>query len=481
MRDPLRFNLVLLPFLFCFQPSMFLISVNQSILIAFLGSLAFLVYYFLDKKASIMAELREKNIAIDAQKKELEEANRELELKNTSLDLLNKKLVSEMAERENIQNFSFARDRYLANTSSEMRSPLNNINHLTHSLLESSPREDQVEALRNLQFSVNDLVVFINDMLNFSKIEVGKVNLADREFNLAASIRSVQNRFEQQVKEKGLLFNLECDADVPENLLGDQARLVQIVSNLLSKMIHQTDEGMVDVHFSAENTKWSTITLKIAVSGTDNGQGLQLLENLQQPSKEELEKGQYDRQDLSLAIAKRLIELQNGTLEVESRAGLGTAFLVSMPFKNINKEKKLAVSQASRNYSNLEGTHVLLVEDNKVNQIIVANLLRKVGMDVTTADNGKEALEIFERQDFDLVLMDVQMPEMNGYQATAEIRRHSDTNKFKVPIIALTSSAFLTAKEKAKLFGMNDHVGKPFSPEELLEKISHCLEFCKTT
>ena len=134
----------------------------------------------------------------------------------------------------------------------------------------------------------------------------------------------------------------------------------------------------------------------------------------------------------------------------------------------------------SGSYDQLAGNRILLVEDNKINQLVVSNMLKKLKIEVVTADNGLEALDEFAKQYFDLILMDIQMPKMDGYRTTAEIRKSSDPKKREVPIIALTASAFLTAKEKAKLFGMDDHVGKPFGPEDLLEKISSCLSAHKT-
>ena len=141
------------------------------------------------------------------------------------------------------------------------------------------------------------------------------------------------------------------------------------------------------------------------------------------------------------------------------------------------KDNKSATQ--AKSFQHLEGNRILLVEDNKINQLVVAKLLRKLNIDVVTADDGLEALEAINKMYFDLVLMDIQMPKMDGYRATAEIRKNTDPRKRDVPIIALTASAFLTEKEKAKLFGMNDHVGKPFGQEDLLEKISDCLDVHK--
>ena len=187
----------------------------------------------------------------------------------------------------------------------------------------------------------------------------------------------------------------------------------------------------------------------------------------------------YGGERLSLAITKRLVELQNGKLEVQSIPGESTVFKILLPFKLSPESLKQVKDTTKADFSHLAGNRILVVEDNKINQLVVSKMLRKLGVEVSTADNGLEGLEVFEREYFDLVLMDIQMPEMDGYRATAEIRRHPNPAKRDVPVIALTASAFLTEKEKAVLFGMNDHVGKPFSPEELMEKISACLRVYK--
>jgi CheY-like chemotaxis protein len=224
------------------------------------------------------------------------------------------------------------------------------------------------------------------------------------------------------------------------------------------------------------------ITVQDTGDGIDPGQLYDIFNKFSENSDENMFDG-YANTGLGLAITKRLIDLQNGKIEVESAAGHGTKFTVLLPYKIIKTSERKANSSFgddSRKHEDLAGNRILLVEDNKINQLVVANMLKKLGIEVVTADNGLEALDEFAKQYFDLVLMDIQMPKMDGYRTTAEIRKSSDPRKREVPIIALTASAFLTAKEKAKLFGMNDHVGKPFGPEDLLEKISSCLAVYKT-
>lgn len=418
-----------------------------------------------------------KNEEILRHKNEIDLQNEELAAKNTSLDLLNKKLVDEIAERENIEKSSFARDRFLATMSHEMRTPLNVITGLTHLLLQAKPRPDQVEQLRTLQFSANDLVVFINDVLDFSKIEAGKLNLEDRPFVPAQIFNDIQDRFEDRANETGILFNLFQDPKLPRKLLGDSARLSQILTNLLTNTFQHTQEGYVKVDVSLHELKAREAMLEIVVEGSDGGVKRQILEEIFKPwSGMDGEFDGYEGQHFSLTITKRLVELQNGKMDVEVKDGESTAFYILLPFKLVQKHLEKPATETKKDFSALAKKRILIVEDNKINQIVVAKMLRRLDMEVSTADNGLEALDVFDKQHFDLILMDIQMPEMDGYRATAEIRRHPDPTKRDVPIIALTASAFLTEKEKAVLFGMNDHVGKPFGPEELLEKIQVCLE-----
>jgi CheY-like chemotaxis protein len=262
--------------------------------------------------------------------------------------------------------------------------------------------------------------------------------------------------------------------------MGDSARLNQILTNLLTNAFQHTDDGMVNSSVTVQEQTQKEVLLKIVVEDNDDNPDRVNLDDAFKPWKKNVADFEgYDGKYLSLVITKRLIELQNGKLVVENKPGYGTAFIAYLPFKLSLQPAQKKEERAASSFGYLSGSRILVVEDNKINQLVVAKMLRKLGIEVTTADNGLEALKIYNEEEFDLVLMDIQMPEMDGYRTTAEIRRHFDPAKREVPIIALTASAFLTEKEKARLFGMNDHVGKPFSPEELLEKISTCLKIRK--
>lgn len=423
-----------------------------------------------------------KNEEIARQKDEIDNQNMELEEKNGSLDVLNTKLVAEMAERESIEKSSFARDRFLATMSHEMRTPINIIIGLTHLLLDEKPREDQIEHLRTLQFSANNLVVFINDVLDFSKIEAGKLDLESREFKPSKTFTEIKERFEVPSLEKSISMQYNYDKKIPETLMGDPARLNQIITNLISTSLKYTEQGEINVAIDLEELNRKEARLKLEIKDTGLGLEQEKIDEMFKSytnSTGDIFEG-YESNNLTLAITKRMVDLQNGKIEVKSQPGIGTTFTVVLPFKIPTIKKQVIKEKQPATFDHLAGNRILLVEDNRINQLVVAKMLRKLGIDVTTANDGLLALEAFEHKNFDLVLMDIQMPNMDGYRATAEIRKHSDPAKRDIPIIALTASAFLTEKEKAKLFGMNDHVGKPFGPEELLEKISTCIEIEKS-
>jgi len=421
--------------------------------------------------------LQEKNDEIGRQKTEIDLKNLELEEKNDNLNGLNSKLVDEMAERESIQKTSFARDRFLATMSHEMRTPINIISGLCHLLLEENPRPDQVEHLRTLQFSANNLVVFINDILDFSKIEAGKLNLEKREFNPKRLFEEVSSRFEMAAKQKEIKTTYEFDGAIPGCLMGDPARFNQIMTNLVQTSFAHSVNSNVHVAVKVEELTAEQTTLRFQIEDEGQAMDAKQLESMFRTftyNPDDAFEG-YNSSDLVLAITRRLVDLQNGKIEVTPRPEGGNRFTVWLSFKVVSTKDQRASVGGKKVFDHLAGNSILLVEDNKINQLVVQKMLVRLGIDVVSADDGIEALEILNNRTFDLCLMDIQMPKMDGYRATAEIRKHVNPTVREIPVIALTASAFLSEREKAKLFGMNDHVGKPFAPEELLEKITNCL------
>jgi len=432
-----------------------------------------------NRKKKDNAKLRSMNDEIKMQSEEISKQHDMLEEKNANLDVLNSKLVDEMAERESIEQSSFARDRFLATMAHEMRTPMNIITGLTHLLLEENPRPEQTEHLRTLQFSANNLVVFINDVLDYSKIEAGRITLEKRDFSIRKTFEEVMSRFRLPAEDKSIALNFTMDTKIPEMATGDPVRLNQILTNLIGNSISSTEKGAIEINAKMHEMSKKDMTIVLSIADTGAGMDQEQLEemftNFKRKASDMFEG--YGSTGLELAITKRLVDLQNGKMEATSKVGVGTTFTLYLPFKIADDTPKEVTNKKAekKTFTHLAGNRVLLVEDNKINQLVVAKLLRKLDIDVVTADDGMEALEAIDKMYFDLCLMDIQMPKMDGYRATAEIRKNTDPRKRDMPIIALTASAFLTEKEKAKLFGMNDHVGKPFGQEDLLEKISDCL------
>ncbi|MGB1217748.1 MAG: response regulator, partial [Saprospiraceae bacterium] len=382
----------------------------------------------------------------------------------------------EMAERESVEQSSFARDRFLATMSNEMRTPLNIISGLSHILLTNEPREDQVDNLRTLQFSVNNLVVFINDVLDFSNIEAGKISFDKTDFDPRNTFEEVLERFQLPAKDKGVKLNYSYDDKLPKELNGDPTRLNQVITNLVGTSLKYTDDGEINVNVKTHELVNDTLTMLVTIKDTGKGIEQDKLETMFRKfsrTSEDMYDG-YGSSGIGLAISKRLVDLQNGNIKAESIIGEGTTFKVYLPY-HLKDDNNTKAVQKEQDYSFLAGQKILLVEDNKINQLVVAKLLRKLDIQVVTAENGQIALDKMQEQYFDLILMDIQMPIMDGYRATAEIRKSQDPRVRDIPIIALTASAYLTEREKAKLFGMNDHVGKPFGPDDLLDKISFHL------
>ena len=451
------------------------------VVVAMVGALAFSLFVGNRRKRRANELLTGKNEEIQRQKTEIDLKNLELAEKNDNLNGLNAKLVDEMAERESIQKTSFARDRFLATMSHEMRTPINIISGLCHLLIEENPRADQVEHLRTLQFSANNLVVFINDILDFSKIEAGKLNLEKREFNPERLFREVATRFTQAAKEKDIDVSYDFDQSIPACLMGDPARFNQIMTNLVTTSFAHSVNAKVHVAMKIEELRKDETMVRFEIE--DDGQAMdeKQLESMFRSftyNPDDVFEG-YNSSDLVLAITRRLVDLQNGHIEVKPRPEGGNRFTVLLKFRVVAQTDRRERVGAKRAFEHLTGNTILLVEDNKINQLVVQKMLTRIGVEVTTADNGVEALEILNHRTFDLCLMDIQMPKMDGYRATAEIRKHVNPAVREIPVIALTASAFLSEREKAKLFGMNDHVGKPFAPEELLDKMSHCLAIAR--
>ncbi len=413
------------------------------------------------------AEIARKNI-------EMNLANNELKNKNDRLDHLNAQLVTEISERENSQRSLFNKDHYLANITSKMRQPLNDIVGLAQALINAKPRNDQRDHIQNLQFSANNLLVLINDVLDFSEIEASKISLETIDFRPEDVIQELKKEIKST---KEVRYEFSIDNRIPDEVNGDPAKMNQILTYLLKNIKKDMSTGVITLNIFRNELIDNELTLKMDVHAAGDNINFDALDTaFNQPTNRDNLDG-MNEDEVEFLIARRLIELQNGTVHV-SQTTDETLVTVFLPFRLVEEtvSPELVEGTVPIYYNNyLEGKRILVVEDNKVNQMLVVNMLKKKGVFVVAANDGIEGLEALNKADFDLILMDIQMPRMDGYHAVAEIRRMKNVNKSTLPIVALTASAYVTEKEKAQLFGMTDHIGKPFSPEEMIDKITRVL------
>lgn len=387
------------------------------------------------------------------------------ELKNKEFELIK-------AKNEAIQA-SKAKSEFLSNMSHELRTPINAVIGITNILLQEKPREDQLENLNLLKFSSKNLLTIVNDILDFSKIEAGKIVFEDTSFSIRDLINNIKSVFLTIANDKNITLKLNIASDIPDLLIGDPTRLSQIINNLVSNAIKFTEKGTVEINVFLKEIKNKNYTLIFFVS--DTGIGIpenkikHIFESFTQASSETNRK--FGGTGLGLTITKRLIDLQNGNLNVKSEVGKGSVFSFTLKFKKSENNIKSHIKELTSN--NLNGLKVLLVEDNKINTAIALQFLKKWEAIADTAVNGIYAVEKVKNNIYDIILMDLQMPEMDGYEAAKSIRQIDGEYYKKVPIIALTASATIDIKQKCKDSGINDFISKPFEPSDLLQKLSN--------
>jgi len=399
------------------------------------------------------------------------------ELKKTSEDqaVLNEKLGSAI---EKAEKSSQAKSEFLSTMSHEIRTPLNAVIGMSNLLLMSNPRHDQKENLEILKFSGSNLLAIVNDVLDFNKIESGKVVFENIGFNLTELMQGICGGQKIKAEEKGLLFKLDVDSSLNTKVLfGDPTRITQIIFNLISNAIKFTKEGSISVRCTVIEDRHNTITVNFAVKDTGIGIDQHNIDTIFEPFAQEsiTTTRQYGGTGLGLAIIKRLLELQGLKMNVNSVVGQGSEFSFNMEFpvsteQHVPRVDNKLPFQANDTLSNIR---MLIAEDNVVNVMLMKKLLSKWNIVPTIAENGERAVQLVQYGNFDIILMDLQMPIMNGFDAAIEIRKLPDTKKANIPIIALTASALFDIRERVFNSGMNDYVSKPFKPEELLEKIQN--------
>jgi len=361
------------------------------------------------------------------------------------------------------------KQQFLSNMSHEIRTPMNAIIGFTKVLLKTDLSAKQKEYLTAIKMSGDALIVLINDILDLAKVDAGKMTFEQTPFKMALSISAMLHMFEPKIREKNLELVKEYDDRIPEVLLGDPVRLHQIILNLVSNAVKFTSEGKITVGVRLLHEEEKKVSLEFAVG--DTGIGIaenkleKIFENFQQASSRTSRL--YGGTGLGLAIVKQLVEPQGGSISVKSKVGEGSVFSFILSFGKTDAEAEAEIAAPELD-TELKNIRVLVAEDIALNQLLMKTLLDDFGFEQDIASNGKIAIEKLKTRSYDIILMDLQMPEMNGFEATEYIRK---TMGSKIPIIALTADVTTADLTKCKAVGMNDYIAKPVDERLLYSKI----------
>jgi len=430
-----------------------------------------------DEENSLNAQIQYRLI------EELTEINNKLKAEIEERKQTEKKLV---VAKNKAESAAKVKAQFLANMSHEIRTPLNGVLGLGNLLLNTQLSSKQKKYLDAIIASSDSLLVIVNDILDISKMEAGKLIFEKKDFNLINSILSVVEIFERRVEKKQLKISCEIDPSIPVVLSGDAVRLNQILYNLIGNAVKFTEKGEINVLINKIRTTNNTVELALHIKDTGIGisqNKTQKIFNVFTQAKGETTR-KYGGSGLGLTIVKRIVELQGGTVEVISKLNVGSEFIVKMSFEIANDESANKLSPINKqcdrciNFSCLKGIRVLLAEDHPVNQMVAVEMLSRMDAIIDVANDGKQALEMLKKEEYDLILMDMQMPEIDGYQAMRIIRDEFPSEVSNIPIIAVTAHAMEGENNKCKQAGADDYVSKPFTPEELFYKIGKQIKNC---
>lgn len=370
------------------------------------------------------------------------------------------------------------KDDFMSVMSHEIRTPLNAVIGMTQLLIRKNPSKDQLELLNTIKFSGENLLKIINDILDFSKIRAEKLEFEEIDFNLRKLVKNTRLTHRDLASEKGLKFKMFIDDDVPEWIKGDYTKLNQILNNLISNAIKFTERGSVslDIYLSEQTDNEVTLLFEV----TDTGIGIPedklelIFDPFNQASSSTFRK--FGGTGLGLSIIKSMVELQQGKIQVSSEEGKGSTFKVYIKFTKAPEliyENTFSAPPLALEYKSILDFKILYVEDVESNQLLVECLCKEWGVELELAQNGLEAIEKVQKSEPDLILMDIQMPELDGYGATKQIRALSGEYYKQIPIIALTAEVSEQSKTTIRAVGMNDYLLKPIDTDELYQKIQH--------
>jgi PAS domain S-box-containing protein len=376
-------------------------------------------------------------------------------------------------ERQKAEDAAQSKQVFMSTMSHEIRTPLNEVIGITNLLLQGNPREDQMDFINTLKFSGNHLLTLVNDVLDYNKMESGKVVFEKIRFDLSGFLAEILRSYSFRSKSKNLKFDMIKYNELPMEVIGDPLRLNQILSNLLSNALKFTKAGSISVTVRELSRKGNESIIEFSVIDTGIGIAKEMqnhiFESFTQASPDTAR--EFGGSGLGLSICKKIVELQGGSITLESELGKGSTFRFVIPFGIPEKSTMPQAPDKPENYTGLEGKRILVAEDNKINFFVANKFLSNWGVMVTHAENGRIALDILENENFDLILMDLHMPVVDGIEATRIIRNSSDPRIKDIPIVALTAAIMSESQDKIEDLKINDYILKPFKPSDLFDRI----------